>query len=188
MHIAQKARVATIVVLATTLLAGCAASEPSAKAGLTPSSTVEETAPTQTSSPEEAFRGATKVSVAVTVTEVIDPRAFLVEPRAFERETRGYSGEITAELSATTKLVTPTENECGYAQTLAFAKRFFAENPDDAGIENGVFLTLHYYPRLLEAGFAYMADDSGEFYEWQTGAQGVGTDLSSTCPDFGNGR
>jgi outer membrane murein-binding lipoprotein Lpp len=187
MHHAQKARVATIVVLATTLLAGCSASEPSAKAGPTSSSTVEEKAQTQGLSPEEAFREAGETSVAVTVTEVIDPRTFLVEPRSFEQENKGLSGEIEAQLRANTTLVTPAENECGYAETLTFAKEFFAENPD-ANIYEGNFISDTYYPRILQAGFAYMSDDSGEFYEWQMDAESSGAGLWSTCPDFGNGR
>jgi hypothetical protein len=187
MHIAQKARVATIVVLATTLLAGCAASEPSAKAGPTSSSTVEETAPTQTLSPEEAFREAATGGVAVTVTEVIDPRTFLVEPRSFEQETKGLSGEITAQLNPDSTLTTPAENECGYAETLAFAKQFFAENPD-ANVEGGVFISDPYYPTILAAGFAYVAGQPEDREGEQRDARTSGAGLWSICPDFGTGR
>jgi len=186
MNITKKARVATVAILATILLAGCAAESAPPAAGDGPAPTASATpTPTPTLSGDDAFTAALLGEVGVAVVEVIDPRTFVVKPSADESSKKGYTGEATVSLPAESNLVTPTEGECGYEEALSYAKQHFAENPEDGYVLEGDFSPDEYYELVLRAGFAYIPDNDGPFEIAQAEADGSGAGLWSTCEGFG---
>jgi len=186
MNITKKARVATVAILATILLSGCAAESAPPTAGETTAPGVSATpTPTPTLSGDDAFAAALAGEVGVAVVEVVDPRTFIVKPSAYETSQNGYTGQATVSIRAESKLVTPAEGECGYDEALTYAKQYFAENPEDAYVLEGNFSTDGYYEVVLRAGFAYIPENDGPFEIAQAEADGSGAGLWSTCEGFG---
>jgi hypothetical protein len=188
MNITKKARVATVAILATILLSGCAAESAPPAAGDGPAPTVSATptpTPTPTLSGDDAFIAAGSGQVGVAVVEVVDPRTFVVKPSADEASENGYTGETTVSIREGSELVTPAEGECGYEEALAYAKQYFMENPEDAFIIEDNFSTEEYYERVLSAGFAYIPNNEGTYAIAQAEADGSGAGLWSLCEGFG---
>lgn len=194
MKITQKLRTAVIVTAATILLAGCATAQPKADnsggEALQPSPSATITEQPQAEQPadgEAAFtEKASTEDLGITVIEVIDPRTFVVGPRTNEQERYGYTGQMTVTLFPSLNLVTPAEGECGYEQTLAFAKQYFAENPEgDAFVGAGSFASIEYYSAAIQAGVAYTTDTEGIFRYLQGQAESDQPGLWTTCPGFG---
>jgi hypothetical protein len=178
----------TLFAAASLVLAGCAATEPSEFDQGAP---VQSASATPTSTPvlssEEALAEAMKYQMGATVLEVIDPRTFNIEPAADE-QAAGVSGEATVTIREGSPLVTPAEGECGYDEALAFAKQYFAENPDDAFVVEGSFSTEFYYDEAITSGFAYIPDDDGQENLYgipQADAENASAGLYALCPDFG---
>lgn len=184
MHIAKKAHIATLAVLATVLFTGCAAAESSPSSGSTPKATAEETPASQT--PEEIFiENATKGTLGVAVIEVIDPRTFVVGPNSFEQDHNKLAGEMTVSIRPESTLVTPAEGECGYDESLAFATQYFADNPENAYVKEGHFGSEEYLPDLIRAGFGYVPNPQGNLEIPQDEAQNLKSGLWTICPGFG---
>jgi hypothetical protein len=188
MNITKKARVATVAILATILLSGCAQESPTPAAGNGSNSSAT-AAPTPTPTPthngDDAFIAALAGEVRVEVVEVVDPRTFVVKPSADETSKKGFTGESTVSMREGSELVTPAEGECGYDEALAYAKQYFAENPEDAYVLEGSFSTDGYYELVLSAGFAYIPNNDGPYELAQAQADGSGAGLWSTCEGFG---
>lgn len=186
MNIAQKARVATIAVLATVLLAGCATAEAVPDATPSPSATTDASQP---ENGEDSFAKATKTAqMSVQVIDVIDPRTFTVGPTDYDREKSGFSGTVTVTIPEESPLVTPAEGECGYDESLAFAQQYFAEKPGDAFLDAGSLGSEMYPIESINAGFAYVAadpNDNSDYAQSSRDAQLTGTGLWATCPGFG---
>jgi hypothetical protein len=179
----KSAHAAAIAILATALLAGCATATPSEPAPSAPSSNVD-TSPS--AAPDEAFiKKAEAGEVGVAVLEVLDTRTFVVGPDTFSREESGFDGELTVEIGSDA-FVVPVTGECGYEESLAFAKQYFAETPEgDAYVRTGHFTSIEYYAASLRAGFAYFAAEDGLLVGAHQDGESKQAGLWATCPGFG---
>jgi hypothetical protein len=175
---------ATLGVLATLLLAGCAAAEPTPAApSSAPSASSEDL---QAESSEEAFIAkATKGEVGVAVIDVIDPRTFLVGPNKIQQDQNGFTGKLTAEIADDSAFVSPGATECGFDESLAFAKQYFAEHPENAFVSGGTFSSNEYSMESIRAGFAYNSDAEGIFVNAHEDAKIQKAGLWASCPGFG---
>ncbi|MEC5149534.1 hypothetical protein RCH22_001175 [Cryobacterium psychrotolerans] len=183
MHIAQTARIAIVVALATVLLTGCSAAAPSTEATTSPTATAGQPAPN--SAHGDFTERATKGQIGVTVIKVLSPRSFVVGPNAFEQKKNKLSGELTIQIRADSGLITPAQGACGYDETLAFVTQYFTTNPENAYVLAGNFDSDQYYQDLIRAGFAYIPNNEGILKNVQADAQDNKTGLWTTCPGFG---
>jgi hypothetical protein len=179
---------ATLLVLATTLLAGCSAAAPTTGASgdgatQTPTSAVAQTEPAQRK---------------VTVDKVIDPTTIVVTPL---RDTDLlYGTKFTVHL---TGFLTPAKGECGYEDSLAFTKTRLAEGfwvLDYSAVKDGVYVDVNgehhgilgrvgsynYVAEILGLGLAYLAPEGPSYLmSDQQAASDAKTGLWATCPGFG---
>jgi hypothetical protein len=194
MNIAQKTQAVVGVLLATVLLAGCTATA-SAKDTTAPSTDgVSNSAETSTPSTDKS---AVKISEErfeaslagnpknIEVVEVLDPRTFLVEAGALSAKANNYAGQIPISISADLGIVTPALGECGYDESLAFAKQYFAENPTDMKVKNGDFTSFAYFWAATEAGLAYSDDNYSSLSAPKMDAENAKAGLWTLCPGFG---
>ncbi|SEF02666.1 hypothetical protein SAMN04489740_3842 [Arthrobacter alpinus] len=169
-----------------TLLAGCAPTESSQVNQDAPSQSATATAtPTPILNEKEALAKAMKGQMGATVLEVLDPGTFLVELSPYEQKMKGLSGEATVTFRKSLGLVTPAQGECGYDEAFAFAKQYFADNPDDVYVSEGSFGTDHYLDEALRAGFAYIPDHEGRYDNALAQAAADRAGLYALCPNFG---
>jgi len=187
MKISQKARAATIGVIATILLAGCAAG---------PSSTPD----SSENAPTEAPVSQTKPEPRnVRAVEVIDPMTVVVTPLDESDELFGTEFSVHVQ-----DFVAPSEGDCGYEEALAVAKDaavgpiwsltypdavddnvWIASDGDHFGWLNSNGNT--YGQELVVAGMAFEPAGADPSYlaNPQREAQNAGTGLWTSCPDFG---
>ncbi len=190
----MKTTSAALLVLATVLLAGCSATT-STNDDPTPSTDgVSNSAETSTPSTDKS---AVKISEErfeaslarnpkdIEVVEVLDPRTFLVEAGALSAKANNYAGQIPISISADLGIVTPSLGECGYDESLAFAKQYFAEDPTDMKVKNGDFTSFAYFWAATEAGLAYSDDNYSSLSVPKMDAENAKAGLWALCPGFG---
>jgi hypothetical protein len=184
MNIITKARSAAIVILATALLAGCAAG-PATSTDAAP----ETSAPTAQTKPEQR---------QVTGVEVLDPTTIVVTP--FKDTDELFGEEFTVHIN---DFLTPAEGECGYDEALALADATVVDGVwflmytaahdgvwiDDEGDHYGYLDSrgLSYGQTMVSAGMAYVPTDveNSPLVNVQNDARDAGTGLWASCPGFG---
>ena len=188
MKIAQKARAAVIGGLAVILLSGCVAtSSPSSSAAPKPSST--------SASAKQKEPAADQFVQAL---EVIDPETIVVAPigKTYKLGKKFVMHDNT--------IVTPSKGDCGYDESLAFAKKTLVGQDWDFkpdSVTNGIYVDsrgVHYgwlsstagpYGEvMITAGMAVNATNDGTdiWAPYQTDAKATNTGLWATCPGFGS--
>jgi uncharacterized protein YceK len=179
---------ATLLVLATTLLAGCSAVAPTTGASGDGATQVPATAIAQTEPDQRR----------VTVIKVIDPTTLVVTP--LDPDDSLYKKRFTAHLN---NFLTPTKGECGYDEALTFTKNTLVNTVwilDYSSVKDGVWIDVKgehhgflntiavatYGDRVLSAGFAYVAPDGANYMlDDQKKARDAQVGLWATCPGFG---
>lgn len=182
MNIAPKARVAIIAALATVLLAGCSAAEPSTNDAATtaPSTPVVQTQP-------EARM--------VDVVKIVDPTTIVVTP--VTKDDALYGTKFTVHL---VDFSTAKKGQCGYAETLALTETtligrtwglVYESTTDDVWIDakgdHYGYLDSRgpsYNDTMTVNGFAY-AKTGEQLSNPQEDAKQAGKGLWAACPDFG---
>ncbi|WP_104198988.1 hypothetical protein [Cryobacterium sp. Y29] len=190
MKITTKVSVATMVVLATILLAGCSTT-PSVNDTATPSTDgVHPTSSaaadaSETKNREEAFiKAVAEGPMAVELVEFIDTHTALIMPDPTVPANAKYAGETTAKLWTSRSIVVPSVGECGYDEALAATKQYFTDNDDLISSPEGL-RSAGYWSHILHAGLAYIADSEDGEFDRQQLIKSNKTGLWGTCPGFG---
>ncbi|WP_104126321.1 hypothetical protein [Cryobacterium sp. Y57] len=190
MNITTKVSVATMVVLATILIAGCSTT-PSVNDTATPSTDgVHPTSnaaadASEAKNGEEAFVNAIAEGyVAVKIVDFIDTHTALITPNPAVPGNAKFSGEATVKLWTSRSIVVPSVGECGYDEALAATKQYFADTNDVASSPEGL-QSVGYWSNMLHAGLAYIADSEDGEFNRQELIKSNQTGLWGTCPGFG---
>lgn len=194
MNVIQKARTATVAIVAALLLAGCSP-QPSAPAA--DQSAEQTTAPAETSSAVTVQPDA----LAVDIVEVVDLETIVVTPR--EDTSELYGEDIVVHV---VNVDAPAPGDCGYDEALALAKEQIFIYPnwwvqyDVTAKSSDVFVdedgehygrleakNVSYDTVMINRGFATIpADDTDSVNtSYEQSAKDSGAGLWGTCPDFG---
>lgn len=191
MNFAQKTHAAALVVLAVILLAGCTAA-PSADANATGNGAPPSASAGQGSTPTPTVPDQRLVRTV----KVIDPVTVIMTP--FNKTDSLYGKDFTVHIN---DIVAPAKGECGYDQSLAFAKKTLpgvAWSLEYDTVTNGVYIkggnhygwlgaTVPYGLKMIVAGMAHLTTNpKAQFFSSQAAQAKAGSvGLWGSCPGFG---